>query len=184
MPICYFFLGGPFRIFWRSHPRRGLVYMARIRSAKQIISCIMMMNPSRMRSIRPGEPAKPAPRVSRRRTRLGEITSFQDILAQPPRRGLVKNNKTAGREELAVYFTSRKRRPRLRLRLTCQPPLRGGRRSPNSLSPGFAFGSPASRRCAAGAARRTRFSISNFREYCTLLYYFLQIFLNTVFLFF
>ena len=104
--------------------------------------------------------------------------------------------KTAGREELAVYFTSRKRSTRLRLRLTrqpplrggrfvftrlrlrltCQPPLRGGRRSPNSLSPGFAFGSPASRRCAAGAARRTRFSISNFREYCTLLYYFLQIF--------
>ena len=41
---------------------------------------------------------------------------------------------------------------------------------------GFAFGSPASRRCAAGAARRTRFSISNFREYCTLLYYFLWIF--------
>jgi len=66
-------------------------------------------------------------------------------------------NKTAGREELAVYFTSRKRSTRLRLRLTRQPPLRGGRRSPNSFSPGFAFGSPASRRCAAGAARRTRF---------------------------
>ena len=40
-----------------------------------------------MRSIRPGEPAKPAPLVSRRRTRLGEITSFQDILAQPPPQG-------------------------------------------------------------------------------------------------
>ena len=29
MPICYFFLGGPFRIFWRSHPRRGLVWKDR-----------------------------------------------------------------------------------------------------------------------------------------------------------
>ena len=25
LPICYFFLGGPFRIFWRIYPRRGLV---------------------------------------------------------------------------------------------------------------------------------------------------------------
>ena len=61
-----------------------------------------------------------------------------------------------------------------------------------SEAPGFAFGSPASRRCAAGPARRTRFSISNFREYCTLLYYFLRIlflipyfyFFDTVFLLF
>ena len=58
---------------------------------------------------------------------------------------------------MAVHFTSRKRSTRLHLRLTRQPPLRGGRRSRNSFSPGFAFGSPASRRCAAGAARRTRF---------------------------
>ena len=39
-------------------------------------------------------------------------------------------NEAAGREELA-YFTSRKRSTRLRIRLTGQPPLRGGRRSPN-----------------------------------------------------
>ena len=37
-----------------------------------------------------------------------------------------------------------------------------------SEAPSFAFGSPASHRCAAGAARRTRFSISNLREHCTL----------------
>ncbi len=77
--------------------------------------------------------------------------------------------KTAGREELAIYFTSRRLSTRLRLRLTRQPPLRGGRRSPNSFSPGFAFGSPASRRCAAGAARRTRFSKKLFpRVLCSL----------------
>ena len=49
-------------------------------------------------------------------------------------------NKTAGREEL-VYFTSRKRSTMPRLRLTRQPPLRGGRHSPP----------------------QSRFSISNFR---------------------
>ena len=43
-----------------------------------------------------------------------------------------RGNKTACRGELA-YFTSRKRSTRLRLRLTRQPPLRGGRRSPNSF---------------------------------------------------
>ena len=42
-------------------------------------------------------------------------------------------NKTAGRKELAAYFPSRKRSTRLRLRLTRQPLLRGGRRSPNSF---------------------------------------------------
>ena len=48
-----------------------------------------------------------------------------------------------------------------------------------SEASGLAFGLPASRRCAAGAAGaaiRTRFSIINFREYPTLLYYFSRIF--------
>ena len=44
-------------------------------------------------------------------------------------------DKFAGLEEM-TYLTSRKRRTRLRLRLTRQPPLLGERRLPNSFSMG------------------------------------------------
>ena len=78
------------KISWKNNISSRIafcLYVARIRPAKLIISCILIMDPSRMRSIRPGEPAKPALRVSRRRSRLREITSFLDILAQPPPQG-------------------------------------------------------------------------------------------------
>ena len=89
-------------------------------------------------------------------------------------------DKTAGREESAIYFTSLKRSTRPRdvengqfgFKIHIRR-LAGRNRFISfhgSEASGLAFGSPASRRCAEGAARRTRFSISNVREYFTLFF--------------
>ena len=73
--FVFLFLYGPDTIsekVWSIILLRGCEAFARVSRRRTRL-------PSRMRSIRPGEPAKPAPLVSRRRTRLGEKTSFQDI---------------------------------------------------------------------------------------------------------
>ena len=71
---------------------------------------------------------------------------------------------------------------------SAHPPATAARRAPLAE---LVFTRVASRRCAAGAARRIRFSINNFRGYCELSYYFLRffycrisIFFNTIFLIF
>ena len=75
----------------------------------------------------PASPLAHPPAAAARRAPLAELV-FTRPSAHPPAAA-------ARRAPLAeLVFT------RLRLRLTCQPPLRGGRRSPNSFSPGFAFG--------------------------------------------